>query len=36
MMPPGLVLGVASADVRAIRRGVERLGRALREVRSES
>jgi GntR family transcriptional regulator / MocR family aminotransferase len=35
-MPPGLVLGVASADVRAIRRGVERLGRALREVRSES
>jgi GntR family transcriptional regulator/MocR family aminotransferase len=29
-MPPGLVLGVASADVRAIRRGIERLGEALR------
>ncbi len=34
-MPPALVLGVACADVRAIRRGVERLGQALREVRSQ-
>jgi GntR family transcriptional regulator/MocR family aminotransferase len=31
-MPPGLVLGVASAGDRAIRRGVERLGCALREL----
>jgi GntR family transcriptional regulator / MocR family aminotransferase len=30
--PPGLVLGVASAGDRAIRRGIERLGRALREL----
>jgi GntR family transcriptional regulator/MocR family aminotransferase len=30
--PPGLVLGVAPAGDRAIRRGVERLGRALREM----
>jgi GntR family transcriptional regulator/MocR family aminotransferase len=35
-MPPALLLGVASADVRAIRRGMELLGQALREVRSES
>jgi GntR family transcriptional regulator / MocR family aminotransferase len=33
-MAPGLVLGVGSADVRAIRRGVKRLGQALRELRS--
>jgi GntR family transcriptional regulator/MocR family aminotransferase len=32
-MPPALVMGVACADVRAIRRGVERLGQALRELR---
>lgn len=31
-MPPALVLGVVSADVRAIRGGVERLGHALREL----
>lgn len=31
-MPPALVLGVASADVRAIRRGVKRLGQVLREL----
>jgi GntR family transcriptional regulator / MocR family aminotransferase len=30
--PPGLVLGVASSGDRAIRRGMERLGRALREL----
>jgi GntR family transcriptional regulator/MocR family aminotransferase len=35
-MPPGLVLGVASAGVRAIRSSVERLGQALRELRSAS
>jgi GntR family transcriptional regulator / MocR family aminotransferase len=34
-MPPALVLGVACADVRAIRRGIDRLGQALRELRSE-
>ncbi|HTY51068.1 MAG TPA: PLP-dependent aminotransferase family protein [Steroidobacteraceae bacterium] len=33
-LPPGLVLGVVSADIPAIRRGVRRLGSALREVRS--
>jgi len=32
-MSPGLVLGVASVDVRAIRRGIERLGAALGELR---
>jgi GntR family transcriptional regulator/MocR family aminotransferase len=31
-VPPGLVLGVASAGDRAIRRGVERLGSALRQL----
>jgi GntR family transcriptional regulator / MocR family aminotransferase len=31
-MPPALVLGVTSADVRAIRRGVKRLGHTLREL----
>jgi GntR family transcriptional regulator / MocR family aminotransferase len=31
-LPPGLVLGVASAGDRAIRRGVERLGGALRQL----
>jgi len=31
-LPGGLVLGVASAGDRAIRRGVERLGQALREL----
>lgn len=31
-LPPGLVLGVASAGDRAIRRGIERLGCALREL----
>jgi GntR family transcriptional regulator/MocR family aminotransferase len=31
-MPPALVLGVACADIRAIRSGVERLGHALREL----
>jgi len=34
-MPPALVMGVACSDVRAIRRGVERLGQALRELRVE-
>lgn len=33
-LPPGLVLGVASAGDRAIRRGIERLGRALRELKN--
>ncbi len=32
-MPPGLVLGVGSADVRAVRRGVRQLARVLRELR---
>ena len=31
-LPPGLVLGVASAGDRAIRRGIDRLGEALREL----
>jgi GntR family transcriptional regulator/MocR family aminotransferase len=31
-LPPGLVLGVASAGARAIRQGVERLGGALRQL----
>jgi GntR family transcriptional regulator / MocR family aminotransferase len=35
-MPPGLVLGVASAGIRTIRRSVERLGQVLRELRSGS
>jgi GntR family transcriptional regulator / MocR family aminotransferase len=34
-MPPGLLLGVASADTRAISRAVARLGNALRELKSE-
>lgn len=33
-MPPALVLGFAGADVPAIRRGIERLGRVLRELAS--
>lgn len=32
-MPPGLVLGVGSADVRAVRRGVRQLARVLRALR---
>lgn len=35
-MPPGLVLGVASAGALAIRRSVKRLGQALRELRAEA
>lgn len=31
-MPPGLVLGVGSADARSIRRGVRALGEVLREL----
>jgi GntR family transcriptional regulator/MocR family aminotransferase len=34
-MPPALVMGVACADVRAIRRAIERMGQALRELRSQ-
>jgi GntR family transcriptional regulator/MocR family aminotransferase len=33
-LPPALVLGAASTDVRAIRRGIEQLGHALRELKS--
>jgi GntR family transcriptional regulator/MocR family aminotransferase len=35
-MSPGLVLGMASADVRAIRRAIQRLGELLRELQSRS
>ena len=35
-MPPGLLLGVASADTAAIGRAVTRLGKTLRELQSEA
>jgi GntR family transcriptional regulator / MocR family aminotransferase len=34
-MPPALVLGVTSADVRAIGRGMKRLGQTLRELKAQ-